>query len=212
MKIKTLLLISSIATITGCAGKLDYAQPTEYGPTENSIVIAKSRSEVWNTAVPQLGKKFFVINNLDKSSGLINVSYSGDPENYVDCGHVTSYVKNARGERTYSFPAAKAHQNYEVMNANGLFQISREMKLEGRVNLIFEEISKNSTRVTANTKYVLERSINARNLANNFPITDHKSISFNTGNSALFPAGNDGRATKCISTGSLETDILNAIN
>ena len=114
---KNAVPLVALLFLAGCAGKLDYVRPsTAPGSANNTKIIDKPREAVWNSSVPELGKQFFVINNLDKSSGLINVSYNGDPEKYIDCGRVTSYVKNARGERTYDFPASKANQQYEVMN------------------------------------------------------------------------------------------------
>lgn len=168
------------------------------------------RDAVWNSAVPKLGKQFFVINNLDKSSGLINLSYSGDPESYVDCGRIISYVSNARGARTYDFPASKADQQYEVMSGN-LFFVHRKMSLDGRINLIFEELSPNETRVTANTKYVLSKTFTVNGVTGGIPQTQTDSISFNSGGTASFPTVSDGRATECVSTGKLESEILQAI-
>jgi len=96
-----LLFILVTITLSGCvSGKVDYMRPSQQSSLSNSKIINRSRDEVWNSSVPQLGKQFFVINNLDKSSGLINISYSGDPEKYVECGTITSYVRNVRGERT----------------------------------------------------------------------------------------------------------------
>ncbi len=210
MRMLILSTITISTLITGCAGKLDYVKPTKASSYSNMKVVEKPKEEVWNATVPELGKRFFVINNLDKSSGLINVSYSGDPEQYIDCGRITSYVKNARGERTYDFAGAKAQQTYEVMQG-GLFFIDRKMDLDGRVNLIFEEVTPTKTRVTANTKYVVSRSITARNAANNIPQTSNNKISFNSGSSASFPSASDGRATECVSTGKLERDILSAV-
>jgi hypothetical protein len=107
MKIAALLLTT--AFITGCAGKLDYIRPNNLvAKPVNFKIIDKPRDIVWNATVPELGKQFFVINNLDKSSGLINISYNGDPEKYVDCGRTTSFFKNAIEERTYDFPGSKA--------------------------------------------------------------------------------------------------------
>lgn len=209
MKITASLII--VILIAGCAGKLDYVRPSQSGSTINSKIIERSREAVWNASLPELGKQFFVINNLDKSSGLINLSYSGNPEKYIDCGRVTSFVKNARGERTYDFAGATAQQSYEVMNANGLFQLERKMSLEGRVNLVFEEVGATQTKVTANTRYVVQRQQTARNAANNFPQSTSDNISFNFGSSAMFPGNRDGRATECISTGVLELEILSAI-
>ena len=199
-----------MATLTGCAGKVDYISPTTPTANNNSKIVSKPRDEVWNTVVPALGKQFFVINNLDKSSGLINVSYSGDPEKYVDCGSVSSYVKNARGERRYAFPAASKAQNYEVMQGGMLYQVSRKMDVEGRVNLIFEDMGNNKTKVTANTRYLVKRGITTMQPGGP---TGHSSdsISFNSGGSSSFPAAADGRATECVSTGALEAAILSTV-
>jgi hypothetical protein len=64
--------------LAACAGKVDYIRPaSQAAPSANAKVIAKPRAAVWSASVPELGKQFFVSNNLDKSSGLINVSYNG---------------------------------------------------------------------------------------------------------------------------------------
>lgn len=203
-------LVAALA-LTGCAGKVDYVRPTSTTSHGFNVkVIDKPRDTVWSTTVPELGKRFFVINNLDKTSGLINVSYSGDPEKYVDCGTVTSYVKNAKGERTYTFAASKAQQNYEVMDEGKLFFIDRRMALEGRVNLIFEDVGATQTRVTANTKYVVSRQRTFTFAANGQTQSNSDSISFNSGSSATF-AGASNQALECTSTGALEREILDAV-
>jgi hypothetical protein len=209
---RALTVCLAALVVVGCAGKVDYVRPTSWmQPGQNVKVVDKPRDTVWNAAVPELGKRFFVINNLDKSSGLINVSYSGDPERYVDCGRVTSFVKNARGERTYDFAGAKAQQTYEIMNPQGLFFIDRMMTLDGRVNLIFEEVSPTQTRVTASTKYVVSRDLNVRNVEGR-TASLKSSVSFNTSGGAAFPAGADGRGTECVPTGALERELLSVIN
>lgn len=209
MRIPALALV--IVSLVACAGKVTYIPPsaptTEYA---NSIVVDRAREDVWNDSVPELGKRYFVINNLDKSSGLINVSYSGDPEQYIDCGNITSFVSNARGERTYNFAGAKAQQTYEIMNSSGLFFIDRKMALEGRVNLIFEEVSPSRTRVTANTRYVVRRQSTVRTAMSEFPRSNDDSIAFNAGGSGSFNNG-DGSTTDCVATGELEQEILSAI-
>lgn len=211
MRLSIAGIIVTSSLITGCAGQLDYNAPSTYSQPSNIKTVNTPFTDVWKSAVPELGKKFFVINNIDKASGLINISYSGDPKKYVDCGRIISYVKNARGERTYNFPAAQGQQTFEVLNNNGLFLINRSMELEGRVNLIFEDIDSNSTRVSANIKYIVTRKMTGRNLANKIPHTTNDSIQFNSGSSASFPAAPDGRATTCVPTGSLEESILSAI-
>lgn len=194
---------AAIFFLSGCAGKLDYIRPSPASQVlSNTKIVERSRDAVWSEVVPALGKQFFVINNLDKSSGLINVSYNGDPLKYIDCGRIVSYVKNARGERTYDFPAASPNQQYEVMNDAGLFQVQRTMSLEGRVNMIFEEVGPTTTKVTASTRYVVQRQQTVRDTSgrNNLK-TDV--MNFNSGAGASFPEG-----AFCQSNGALESELL----
>lgn len=193
--------------LTGCASNFTYTRPAGFQRLETSKILEKPRDAVWDAAVPALGKQFFVINNMDKSSGFINLSYGGDPEAYVDCGRIVSYVKNARGERIYDFPAARASQNYErFIQGIYLFAIQRQMTLDGRMNLIFEDLGANSTRVSANTRYVVTRTVSARDPNGLVQNTTH-SISFNSGSSGFFPMNQDG-SVECVSTGKLENDVL----
>lgn len=192
--------------IVACAGKTTYILPTQPYKTQNSVTINKPIADVWKQIVPALGSSFFVINNLDKESGFINISYSGDPEKYVDCGIIDSYVKNARGERTYRFPASSAYKEYESFeNGQNLLFIRRKMNLEGRINIIVQELSETSTIVTVNIKYILTKDIS---LSNPMGQSNHMSdsISFNTNGSASFP-----QQTTCFGTGALEKEVLHVL-
>ena len=211
MKIIASLL--AIAFISGCAWKSpDVRLNTASSPSANYKVIDKPREAVWDASVPELGKQFFAVNNLDKSSGLINISYSGDPEKFIDCGNITSYVKNTQGERTYDFPGARAQETYEIMKGDVLFRIDRKMSVGARVNLVFEEINPNQTKVTAKTFYVVQKNVTARRADNNFSQSWSDSISFKTGGSSPLPNdGNSAAATVCMANGELEREILSAI-
>jgi hypothetical protein len=204
MKTNNKLLIFISLICAGCAGKIEYVKPTTSQRPSNSITVIASRDKVWDSAIPKLSKQFFVINNLEKASGLISLSYSGNPESYVDCGKIISYVKNLRGERTYDFPASKAEQQYEIMTSE-LFRAYRKMSLEGRINLIFEEAGANETRITANIKYILSRTFSISD-ALSHTNTQSDAISFNSGGSASFAGG-----TECTPTGKLEYEILQAV-
>ncbi len=199
--------------LTACAGQVDYLRPSSRASAGSNVkTIERPREAVWTSSVPELGKQYFVINNLDKSSGFINVSYSGDPERYIDCGRITSYVKNARGERTYDFGGSKAQQTYEIMDpGSGLFFIDRRMTLEGRVNLIFEEVESNATRVTVNTRYVVTRTQIIRAAANNAAQNTNDTVSFNSGGGASFRENVKGQSLECVATGVLEQEILSFI-
>jgi hypothetical protein len=209
-----LFFIVVLSTIlTACAGKVSYIRPSWTSAVGHNVkMIDKPRDAVWAASVPALSKQFFVINNLDKASGLISLSYSGDPEKYTDCGRIESFVKNARGERTYNFAGAKAQQNYEILSPGGeLYILDRRMSLEGRINLIFEEISPTMTRVTANTRYVVTKTQSVRAAGGGFPQNSSDSISFNSGGSAPFPSNKEGQYSECTAKGVLEQEILSAV-
>ena len=207
MRTLPVLAMLSAFVLSACGGKVDYVRPTSDPKIQNTKVVPGAKEAVWNKTIPALGKQFFVINNLDKSSGLVNLSYSGDPEKYVDCGEISSYVSNVRGKRTYNFPAARASQEYEVMNSEGLFVIDRKMALEGRMNLIFEDAGPSQTRVTANTRYVLTRS--QRVQGGGGPSRERTdTMSFNTGQVGSLPVPNSAETVDCVSTGRLEAEVL----
>jgi len=193
-----------VCLISGCVtGKVDFAKPTEQGAIQNSVVINKSKDRVWKEMVPALGREFFVINNLDKESGLINLSYTGDPEKYIDCGRIISTVKNARGERTYDFPGSKAYQEYELNHQGQLFFVARKMNLEGRMNIVIQEIAPNQSQITVNTRYVLSKDMTIADvLGHRQNRTD--TISFNTGQKATSPGGK----TDCQCNGEFEKTVL----
>lgn len=204
MRTRTVLIVAFFMA-SGCSGRLDYTrpQPRTYAP--NTVTIDLSKDALWAKMIPALDKQFFMINNLDKASGLINISYSGDPERYVDCGIITSQVSNARGERTYNIPAARQSAEYEIMRDGHLFFVRRQVSLEGRMNLIVEEIAPRQSSISANTRYALTRQQTIRDI-NNRSQTGSENISFNTGGVALI-----GRNSQCLPTGELEKAVLELI-
>ncbi|MDR6521795.1 hypothetical protein J2789_004485 [Variovorax paradoxus] len=208
---KKVAFICGMAVLAGCAGKQEYIRPTGTATIEVTKTVNRPRSEVWDRAVPQLGKQFFVINNLDKSSGLINLSYSGDPEKYIDCGRVISFVQNARGERTYNFPGSKAQSEYEMMLDGTLIAVSRRMDLDGRVNVIFEEVDPQTTKVTANARYVVKRDVTIRDMRGNSRSTS-ASTSFNGNGNGTLPQARALEPAECRANGELEREILQNIN
>lgn len=207
-----LLIASAVSVLAGCAsGSQHYTPPGEY-QTTNSKTVNRSFDSVWADAIPALGKQFFVINNLDKDSGLVNLSYSGEAEKYVDCGRAVSSVTNARGKRDYSYSAASAYEQFELLTAQGLLVTAqRRISLEGRINLIFEKVGASKTQVTANTKYIVTRVYSGHAITGQYlaPFTD--TASFTSGHQGTFPVNDQGGATVCVSNGVLESTVLDLV-
>lgn len=214
----TYLLSTCLALTLGCLkSATSYAPPQKQVPYTASVEVNKPKDQVWKELISALGSQFFVINNLDKESGLINVSYSGDPEKYVDCGQITYDIENARGPRHYAFAGSQAIAKYETTNNNKtqIGRMTRKMGLEGRINIIVESLEPSRTKVMVNVKYILTKTIDGETLASNggFNVawvrlpTNVETNSFNSNQEGVFAQG----GTACHPTGALEIEILGLV-
>ncbi len=202
-------LIFLLLAAAGCSGRMQYLPPATVPPVSSSKVIAASRADVWQRAVAELGKSYFSINVSDADGGLLNLSFSGNPEEYLDCGTITSAVKNLAGSRSYEFPAARRSQIYEIMRSGSLHTVNRSLTMEGRANLVFETLAARSTRVSANAEFTLVRKMEAvqAGTGQKFDRTDRTTVTTaRVGGLPQPAAGMDGE--ECRSTGKLEAELL----
>ncbi len=191
--------------LAGCAGDFVYVRPVPLETPEPLVTVGKNKAEVWQQIVPMLEDRAFVIDTLDKDAGVLILSYTGDPEGYVDCGHITSYVKNLHGERTYQFPAATASTEYEVMQWNGLRIITRAMSLEGRINVTVTATGAGQTQVASRARYSVTRNLTIRDTRGHSEVASHV-MHFTSGQDGAFPGTGNCRAT-----GLLEAEVLFAL-
>lgn len=201
--------------------------PAIPSPVSNEIQVAQPYSKIWDKLVRQLSKSFFVINNIDKESRIINLSFTtNSPVDYVDCGRshrtytvgktVQTYDYEVAGPAAYRVAAAKqehpAFSNYA--------EITRAPSLEGRTNVYLAPSPNdaNSTTVTVNTRYILSMNVRghayAEHMSGNVfdrgvvPI-DPFVISFNTNAPTTEKTGNE--TLTCSAKGKLEREILGMV-
>jgi hypothetical protein len=170
----------------------------------NSVLIRQPFEEAWSRAIPQIGKSFFVINNIDKSSGILNVSYTGDPETYVDCGTIHSEL----GVQRADFPVAKTSQQW-IGPGGGIYAASytQHVTLDGRMNIVFERVSSDSTRVTVNARYVVTRKVAKEILGSSYPaVVTEETAAFNSGGEASL------ETAVCRPNGKFESEALAIIS
>ena len=54
---------------------------------KNSVITNKNFDETWTSVTDFVNDSFFKIENLEKDSGLLTLSFgSKEPENFIDCG------------------------------------------------------------------------------------------------------------------------------
>lgn len=205
-------LVAIAAVLVGCASATaGYRGPDTSARPNYAKEVSRSRDLVWNDAVAALGQRFFIINNIDKASGLMNISYSGDPTRFVDCGRLTVTVSGVNA-KTQTLDMAAADALYESVaplppyGLPGRVQVRRQMALEGRVNIIFEAVGADLTRITTATRYVLTRKLAA---TATLPYSD--TVGFNGNEKGVFPPLGANPPLECVSTGELEKSILSTI-
>ncbi|WP_156326586.1 hypothetical protein [Pseudomonas sp. NBRC 111127] len=201
---KKVVLLLAGGTLVGCAtSSMDYSPPTP-AAVPNTRSVSTDFEKSWDQLVRQLSSDFFVINNIDKSSRLINVSFSTSrPSEYVDCGSTLRKFSNARGEQVYNYVTADSAK-FAVTNQNAAFNVSRETKLEGRVN-IYVAPGKGGTDISVNTKYVF--TVNAKIFGfDGSPVTvNPTTIDFSTKSPYTSPD------LTCYARGTLESRILDMV-
>ena len=222
MKTNTIFVgLTFIVGLYGCAtpatSTFDY-QDKAAVRVENEITVDKPFEDVWSGLVRQLAKGFFVINNIEKESRLINVSFSTtSPEDYIDCGRTLRTFTKGKENIEYDYEVA-ADSSYKYgagTSADGVFTlvgyVDRDTSLEGRIN-IYIAPNDQITEVTVNTRYILTLSTRGQITSENIygqavqsQVLPNSSdtISFNTNQPNKSQEG-----ISCFSKGLLETEIL----
>ncbi|MEW6263352.1 MAG: hypothetical protein AB1641_09755 [Thermodesulfobacteriota bacterium] len=206
---KLLYVLLTSFILVGCVtGSHYYQPPLPVTELDNSIIIDKNKEELWKQIIPSLASTFFVINNIDKSSGLINISYNGNPEKYIDCGRLHFEI-NTPGKQIFDFPGASAYQRYMVSPGPGqLFHMERKLDLEGRINIVVQEIASNRTKLIINTRYIVKKKNHISNVNGQLIQILEDSISFNSGQREKFGHGVE---TTCTPNGELEKQIISIL-
>ena len=137
------ILLSSCAVdkkkLTENVGKYD---PPSIDDTnfKNSLITNKNFEETWTSVIDFLTDSFFKIENLDKDSGLLTLSFgSKETENFIDCGDF---------EYTLFFTGEEFKGSYIDYAKSGLLAA-----LEAKMNIKLQKINNESTKISINTNY-----------------------------------------------------------
>ena len=107
---------------------------------KNSVITYKTFDETWTSIIDFVNDSFFKIENLDKDSGLLTLSFgSKEPENFIDCGDF---------EYTLFFTGEEFKGSYIDYVKSGLLAV-----LEAKMNINIQKIDNESTKISINTNY-----------------------------------------------------------
>ena len=107
---------------------------------KNSVITNKNFDETWTSVIDFVNDSFFKIENLDKDSGLLTLSFgSKEAENFIDCGDF---------EYTLFFTGEEFKGSYIEYVKSGLLAV-----LEAKMNINMQKIDNESTKISINTNY-----------------------------------------------------------
>ena len=107
---------------------------------KNSVTTNKNFDEAWNSVIDFVNDSFFKIENLEKSSGLLTLSFgSKDAENFIDCGDF---------EYTLFFTGEEFKGSYIDYAKSGLLAV-----LEAKMNINIQKIDNESSKISINANY-----------------------------------------------------------
>ena len=201
-----LAALASALTLAACAkSTVNWKEPFSKELPATEATVQAPFDDVWDRLVKNLAQDFFVINNIEKQSRIINVSFSASrPSEYVDCGFTRRTFENARGKANYNYNTADSAQ-YTAMEGARLFNYTRSTSLSGRSN-VYVEPTGEGTKVSVNTKYVLTLTLSALDASNRPAGSRTDSIDFTTRQRSTANA-----QFYCVSKGNLEERILNYV-
>ena len=203
--------------LNGCASSGGQYTPPIRQAVTTDRTIAMPFGQFWDVYVEQLSKSFFVINNIEKESRIVNVSFAtNQPGDYVDCGRMLRTSSHpASGERTWRYDTAD-NSTYAagVKGTNVEIQFARETSLDGRAN-IFMAPEADGTKLSVNARYVWTVKVTGHNPyaaaygTGGYVGTESMSVTF-TSTQAGSQTVNQETLT-CLSKGRLEQQLLDLV-
>ncbi len=107
---------------------------------KNSTISNKNFDETWNSLIDFVNDSFLKIENLEKDSGLLTLSFGAkEAEKFIDCGDF---------EYTLFFTGEDFKGSYIDYAKSGLLAV-----LEAKMNINIEKIDNESTKISINTNY-----------------------------------------------------------
>ena len=212
MNRKNIIVIAMcIAGMTGCASSTyQYIQPQSY-QVKTERVIPIPFNKFWDMYVAELSKSFFVINNIEKESRIINVSFGKNASSeYIDCGTAKrTSTHPSTGKKSFNYKVADS-SSYEagVKGTNFVWKINRNTTLDGRIN-IFMAPEDFSTLLRVNALYVWTYRASGISNLNETYLGETIKNTFSSGEEGI--AEQEGIKVLCRSKGTLEKVLLNLV-
>lgn len=194
------LLILITFLLAACGGvRGDYSPPAARDYT-NSVSVTKGYDDAWEDLIAYTSQSFFSIDNFEKDSGLLTLSFGADrPSRYIDCG---------------AFQATGSGINFNGSYVDFLQQYNGA-ELDGKMNLRVRRMDALHTEVTVNARYLFSTPASvvgsgryAQTIPANNWVFDSRSQATVSVTNAMDGTNN---TRTCQPTGLAEREILQAV-
>jgi len=155
MKRRKILLVLTMAmfTLSGCVSvpKPIYTPPEQTNNTDKyQIILDQPFDEVWKKLIQYSAKTFFSIDNYEKQSGLITLSFgSADPVQFITGGRLYWELPP-----TVKFPTPGGYFHIFDGDIVEYLRIYYDGTLDGKMNIAVTSLDKNKTKVAVHARYI----------------------------------------------------------
>jgi hypothetical protein len=172
--LQILVIVGILFFSMGCAAKRAVEtynhEPADLYDVDNSIKVSKDFDTSWNDSVKSLTSTFYTINNIEKESRIINVSFrSNNVNKYIDCGISTIEILY-KGKTTNFWYLTAGDAIYESLwttdrNYSIWSEVNQESIISGTANIYFNPISNEKTEIRVNINYRLQTTLKGKDFS-----------------------------------------------
>lgn len=157
------VIVSILAVLASCQARrhLEYAPPAalESTPTYTKLVEAPF-NEVWRALISGVGGSFFGIEEFERESGLLTLSFTSSPfSDAVTGGRLVFRYNNADKRSGEIFWVGHASEPAMNINFDGDYadyvQQYLNGQFQGRANIVVAELSATRTEIIVNQRFVV---------------------------------------------------------
>lgn len=191
----SILLIGMVMAV-GCISA-NYTPPVHTDKKQKYVTVVNAPyDEVWSQLIQYSGKTFFAIDNFEKESGLMTLSFgASNPQRYITGGDWE--YKDLRAAKQVDFKGDYVKFFSKYNNA----------KLNGKMNIVVTKLTENKTKLRINARYIFTQRTRRGTLTWSFDTGSYDTLRLSN---LQTTAGTDNTRTIC-PTYKAENKILQAV-